>query len=59
MTAKQREVLSKGLIELANIIGGALVFGQLVSAKFDFIVFLLGTIFAMTFYSWAIALVDN
>jgi hypothetical protein len=58
MTAKQREVLSKGLIELANIIAGALVFGQLVGARFDFVIFFLGTIFAMTFYAWAIALIE-
>lgn len=44
------------MIETANITGGALVFGQLVNAKFDFIVFVLGIIFAMTFYRWAIAL---
>jgi len=56
MTAKQRDVLARGLIEMANITGGALVFGQLVNAKFDFIVFVLGIIFAMTFYRWAIAL---
>jgi hypothetical protein len=59
MTKEQRQALSKGLIELANIIAGALVFGQLVvGERFDFGVFNLGVLLAFALYTWALALTD-
>jgi hypothetical protein len=33
MSQKQRDLFSKGMVDLANIIAGALVFGQLVSGQ--------------------------
>lgn len=51
MSREQRKLFAGGLIELANIIAGALVFGQFVSGlPFQTTTFSLGIIFATTFY---------
>ena len=57
MTEKQRKLLATGLIELANIVAGALVFGQFISSKeFDVLVYNIGALAAVALYTWAIAL---
>lgn len=51
MTHAQRRLFAKGLIDLANIIAGALVFGQLVSNQpLDLTTLALGILFTLTFY---------
>jgi hypothetical protein len=51
MTRFQREIFAQGLIELANIVAGALVFGQFIAGKpLDNGTVALGIIFTLTFY---------
>jgi hypothetical protein len=51
MTNEQRKVFAKGSIDLANIVAGALVFGQFVSEHSVSIwVFILGVLIAAVFY---------
>jgi len=42
LNQKQREVLAEKLIDLANIVAGALVIGQVVSDKFNVTSFIFG-----------------
>jgi hypothetical protein len=51
MSQKQRDLFSKGMVDLANIIAGALVFGQLVSGHVvDMGKMVLGIMLAGVFY---------
>ncbi len=51
MSPHQRELFSKGMVDLANIIAGAMVFGQLVSGQVvDTGKMLLGVMLAAVFY---------
>jgi hypothetical protein len=51
MSQKQRDLFSKGMVDLANIIAGALVFGQLVSGQVvDMGKMVLGIMLAGVFY---------
>ena len=51
MSREQRKLFAEGLIQLANIVAGALVFGQFVSDRFvDFGVIAIGIIFTFVFY---------
>ncbi len=51
MSAKQRELFAKGAVELANIVVGALVFGQFLAGKpINISVFGIGTLLSCVFY---------
>jgi hypothetical protein len=51
MSEKQRELFAKGMVDLANIVAGALVFGQLVSGHtVNMSKMVLGITFAGVFY---------
>jgi hypothetical protein len=51
MSDEQRDMFAKGAVELANIVAGALVFGQFVSEKpVQIWTFIYGIIVAFTFY---------
>ncbi|MCA9732671.1 hypothetical protein KC799_11110 [candidate division KSB1 bacterium] len=45
--------IGKGLVMLANIVAGALVFGKAFDKEFDFIIFIIGFIFTIVFYTSA------
>ena len=54
MTHEQRRMFAKGVIDLANIGAGALVFGQLISGKpLDFGLIVLGIVVTLTLYGSA------
>lgn len=51
MNEKQRELFAKGLVDLANVVAGALVFGQFVSGlPINFSIVVVGIISALVFY---------
>lgn len=51
MTYEQRKLFAEGMINLANIVAGALIFGQLISGHgVDFGIISLGIIFTCVFY---------
>lgn len=51
MTDKQREVLARGLIELANLVAAALVIGQFVAGQvFRIEIFIVGLACAIALY---------
>jgi hypothetical protein len=51
MSEKQRDLFAKGMVDLANIVAGALVFGQLVSGHaVHMSKMVLGIAFAGVFY---------
>jgi hypothetical protein len=51
MTDEQRDMFAKGSVDLANIVAGALVFGQFISDRPLYIwTFILGIIMACIFY---------
>ena len=51
MTHEQRKLFAEGMINLANIVAGALVFGQIISGRsIDFGIISLGIIFTCVFY---------
>jgi hypothetical protein len=57
MSEKQRDLCAKGMVDLANIVAGALVFGQFVSGQpvqYDRVI--MGTIFWFIFYVGAFSL---
>lgn len=54
MNEKQRELFAKGLVDLANVVAGALVFGQLVSGNFSLVIFGVGILVTITFYFGAL-----
>ncbi len=56
MNREQRELFAKGLIDLANVVAGALVFGQLVSGEFSVAIFGVGILVSVTFYIGALGL---
>lgn len=60
MTHEQRRMFAKGVIDLANIGAGALVFGQLISGKpLDFGLIALGIVVTLTLYGSAYLLSHN
>lgn len=54
MNQAQRELFAKGLVDLANVVAGALVFGQLVAGKFSIAIFGVGILITITFYLGAL-----
>jgi hypothetical protein len=50
MTPKQKGFYADKAVDLAHIIGGALVIGQFVSERFEIIVFALGAIAFILLY---------
>jgi len=51
MSEKQRDLFAKGMVDMANIVAGALVFGQLVSGHtVNMSKMVLGIAFAGVFY---------
>ena len=51
MNEEQRKLFAKGSIDMANIVAGALVFGQLVSnQEFNRKTFAVGILIAIVFY---------
>ena len=51
MTQEQRKLFAEGMVNLANIVAGALIFGQVVSGHVvDFGIVSMGIIFAGIFY---------
>jgi hypothetical protein len=50
LNQRQREILAEKLIDLANIVAGALVIGQVVSDKFDTISFIFGLLVTGVLY---------
>lgn len=51
MNQEQRRLFAKGLVDLANIVAGALVFGQLISSqRFNQNAFIVGILITMIFY---------
>ncbi len=50
----QRELFARGMVDLANIVAGALVFGQLVSGTFSIVIFGVGILVTITFYLGAL-----
>lgn len=54
MAQEQRKLFAKGLIDLANVVAGALVFGQLVSGQFSITIFGVGILVTITFYLGAL-----
>jgi hypothetical protein len=56
MAKAERDLLSKGLVDLANIVAGALVFGQIVSGtRFSIIVFIVGVLLTIALYTAGLA----
>ena len=54
MNQEQRTLFAKGLVDLANVVAGALVFGQLVSGEFFVTIFAVGILVTITFYLGAL-----
>lgn len=54
MNQEQRNLFAKGLVDLANVVAGALVFGQLVSGEFSLAIFAVGILVTITFYLGAL-----
>ncbi|MCS6902781.1 MAG: hypothetical protein NZO41_00655 [Candidatus Bipolaricaulota bacterium] len=50
MSPKQKEFYADKAVDLAHIIGGALVIGQFVAERFEAIVFALGVIAFVSLY---------
>ncbi len=50
MTPKQKEFYADKAVDLAHIIGGALVIGQFVAERFEVLVFALGVIAFILLY---------
>ncbi len=60
MTHAQRSLFAKGLVDLANIIAGALVFGQFITERpLNLLTLVLGIILAITFYFGALGLAKD
>lgn len=55
MSKSSRKLFAKGLIDLANLVAAALIFGQFVSdRKIDLNTILLGVTITIIFYLWAL-----
>jgi hypothetical protein len=53
MTPKQKEFYADKAVDLAHIIGGALVIGQFVSERFEPVIFIGGLLIFIGLYVWS------